>query len=101
MGADEKELVRHAVLECLAARHPAALPLNGVMRRVRQELDFAVEGVEVASALVVLADKGFVRTQFDELGSTQWWCATAAGVLQVERGAGSESGAEKGLNHER
>jgi hypothetical protein len=86
LGAEEKELLRHAVIECLAARHPAALPVAGITRRVAGELDFAVAQGEVTASLVILQDKGLVRYQLDELGSSQWWCATAAGVLHVERG---------------
>lgn len=86
LGAEEKELLRHAVIECLGARHPAALPIAGITRRVSQELDFAVDQGDVNAALVMLQDKGLVRYQHDELGSSQWWCATAAGVLHVERG---------------
>jgi hypothetical protein len=85
LAAGEKELLRHAVLECLAARHPAALPVAGVTRRVAQEVDFKVDQGDVHAALVILREKELVRYQLDELGSSQWWCATAAGVLQIER----------------
>ena len=88
LEAEEKELLRHAVIECLAARHPAALPVSGVIRRVRQELDFAVDATDVAGALAVLQGKELVKSQYDELGSSQWWSATSAGVLHVERAHG-------------
>ena len=89
MNAGEKELLRHAVLECLAARHPAALPTSGIVRRVKQELDCALEVAEVGAALEVLKDMALVRSQTDEFGSSLWWCATAAGVLRIERGSGA------------
>ena len=85
MSNEEKELLRHAALETLAARHPAALPLSGIARRVRTEVDFSFPDTELAAALDLLKGLGLVQTQYDELGASMWYQATAAGVLKVER----------------
>lgn len=87
MSTDEKEFLRHAVLECLGSRHPAALPLAGIRRRVQVTVDFRFEDAELESALEFCKGQGWARYDFDELGSSKWWSATAAGVLLIERGA--------------
>lgn len=79
-------MLRHAVLECLVARHPVALAATGVARRVRSELDFAVDDSDVDAALAMLGGLALVAQETDELGSSRWWRATPAGVLRVERG---------------
>jgi len=79
-------MVRHAVIECLAARHPAALTVPGILRRVRVELDFSLDEREVDGALALLFDKGLVTFETDHLGGSKYWRATAEGVLYVERG---------------
>jgi hypothetical protein len=86
MNAQEKEELRHAVLECLAARHPAALNLDQIWKRAAKQLDFGFERLEVEPALAVLEDLKLVQVQQDSLGSTRYWSATAAGVLLIERG---------------
>jgi hypothetical protein len=85
--ADDKAVLRHVVLECLVNRHPAALPVAGIVRRVKTEVDFGFDQDEVVSALELLEGKGLVKWQFDELGGGKWWSATAEGVLAVERGS--------------
>lgn len=85
MSNEEKELLRHAALECLATRHPAALPLAGVARRVATQVDFVASQAEVQGALELLEGLGLVSSHVDELGSSKWWVATADGVLKVER----------------
>jgi hypothetical protein len=84
----DAEALRHAALECLAVRHPAALPLAGIARRVRNTVDFGFTDADLSSALAVLVDAGLARSQVDPLGSSLWWNATAAGVLQNERRVG-------------
>ena len=81
----DAEIVRHAVLECLVNRHPAALPLHGILRRVKLGVDGPVTDTEALSALEMLTDLGLVKSQFDELGSSRWWQATAQGMTKVER----------------
>lgn len=82
--SEAHEIIRHAVVRILAARHPAALTARAVRARVRTEVGEATAD-EVASALGVLEDKGLARWYWDDLGSTRWWAATAAGVLAAER----------------
>jgi hypothetical protein len=86
MSNEEKEELRHAVLECLVARHPAALPVKGVLRVARSEVAFTVGEQDVLGALVFLKDAGLARSQYDEMGSSTWWSASADGVKKVERG---------------
>jgi len=86
MSGEDKELVRHAVLECLVTRHPVALPAAGIARRIRTEVDVEFGAEDVAGALAVLEGLGLVKRQVDELGSSEWWSATAQGVLKQERG---------------
>lgn len=86
MSGEDKEALRHATLECLALRHPAALPLAGIARRVRNSLDFAFTDADVEAALAMLVDLDLARVQVDRLGGSQWWNATARGVLDLERG---------------
>jgi hypothetical protein len=81
----DAELLRHAVLECLVLRHPNALPLEGVVRKVNTMLPFKVATEAVNGALELLAGLGLVRSHEDELGSSKWWTATSQGVLKVER----------------
>jgi hypothetical protein len=84
--SQESEMVRHAVLECLVLRHPAALPVAGIVRRCKTTLDFEPSSAGVDSALAMLQDLGLVKSQYDELGGSQWWSATAQGLLKKERG---------------
>lgn len=86
MTNPEKESLRHAVLECLVTRHPAALPPAGIRRRVETEVDFPVLEADVVAALDLLKGLELVACEADEFGASQWWKATAAGVLKVERG---------------
>lgn len=85
MTSDDKTLLRHAAIEVLASRHPAALPLTGIRRRVEQAVDFEVSSEDLASALDFLLDLGQVKAEPDPLGSILYYRATAAGLLAVER----------------
>jgi hypothetical protein len=85
MTNDDKELLRHAVLEVLTTRHPAALPVGGIARRVRTQMDVDCTEEEVMGALELLKGMELVKSQYDELGGSTWWQATPAGVLAVER----------------
>jgi hypothetical protein len=87
MNAPEKELLRHAALEVLAARHPAALTLKAIGNKVRLGVDFQFGDEDLTGALALLQGLGLAREFPDELGSTRYWSSTPAGVLQVERNA--------------
>ena len=86
--ADRAELLRHAALECLAARHPVALPLGGIRRRIATMLDWTPTDPDLVSALALLVDKGLAKSEPDTLGSSVWYSATADGLLRIERGNG-------------
>ena len=86
MSPQDKESLRHATLECLAIRHPAALPLAGIARRVRTMIDCPFTDQDLASTLALLVDLKLARVQVDQLGGSQWWNATAEGILTIERG---------------
>ena len=79
--------MRHAVLDCLVWRHPTALSVAGIRRRVATEVGFAPETIAVEAALAILAgmNPALAESAADELGATAYWRATAAGVLFVER----------------
>lgn len=83
----QKEDLRHAVLEFLAVRFPAAHGLAAVRRRIERELDFKFEDDDLTAALEFLREKGLAKFVFDDLGSTRWWSATAEGVQAYERRA--------------
>jgi len=83
---DDRELLRHATLEVLAARHPTALPFPGIRRRIAQQLDFPFHDSDLESALDFGKSQGWLTFTFDEAGSSKWWSATAAGLLKIERG---------------
>ena len=88
MTPEDKEILRHAVIEELAARHPVPVNTEGVRRKMAVTVAGKVTLEDVASALAVLRDQGLVDAIPDDLGSTTWWRATGAGVLRVERGNG-------------
>ncbi len=87
MSDDDKTLLRHAVMGVLASRHPAALSVAGIRRRVEHEVDVPVADDDVSSALSLLEDLGLAKGDPDEFGSEIYWRATAAGLLSVERQA--------------
>ncbi len=83
----QREELRIAILGWLSARHPlpfepAAIRLH--LRR-KQALDFEVAPEDISSALVFLKDPGYVAMVPGDLGASQHWSATAAGVLEAER----------------
>lgn len=85
MVNQDKEILRHAVLECLTSRHPVPLTAAGVWRRVRTEMTCPVGTDDVQGALEVLKGLGLVEETVDALGTSVWWRATSQGVLAVER----------------
>lgn len=86
----QREDLRLAVREALVAAGPVAFPADVIARRVDrlQILDFAatVEDVEAALALLAGLNPPQVQVHPHALGATQYYQATAAGVLAQERG---------------
>lgn len=85
MTADDRELLRHATLECLAATHPVPVTPAGVLRRVQVSMPCTVSPDDQRAALLFLRDLGHADFLHDPAGATQWWRITAAGTLALER----------------
>lgn len=91
MTNDQKRQIRHAVREVLVARHPIALSVPNIRRKIQQEkwLDFQFEEEDVNAALMLLL--GLTPPQIEivpeELGVPREVRATSAGVLAHERGS--------------
>lgn len=83
---EQKEDLRHAVLDVVALRHPAALTLRAIRRHVAVEIGFQVEEPDVEAAAELLVGLGQFAVEPDPLGSTRYYRATPAGVLAQERG---------------
>jgi hypothetical protein len=83
MNAQQNELLRHITLETLALRHPAALTVKQITRRVAMEVDFGIDEERVTGALEFLKGKTppLAIGVFDEMGSTKHWQATTEGIL--------------------
>jgi len=84
---EQKEDLRHAALQALAIRAPAALAPRQLLNAVKKEVDFPFELADLEAALMLLG--GFTPplalATADPLGSSRYWSATSAGVLQYER----------------
>lgn len=85
------EELRHAALDVLALRHPVALDIAGIRRRIIQGrlVDHDFTDADLLSALDTLSGLGYSEFVTDELGSTNYWKATAAGKLFYERNHGN------------
>jgi len=81
----EREELRHVVLEILAVRHPAALPVHSVARHARTAMGIEIPESDVTAACELLRGFAFADFSMDELGATKYWRATSAGVLKYER----------------
>jgi hypothetical protein len=81
----QKEDLRHATLAALAVRAPAALSTRQLARAVKRDLDFLFEESDAAAALALLEGLKLAESAVDDLGTTTYWRATAAGVLKHER----------------
>lgn len=80
----EKEEIRHAVRGYLYDRQRAAQPATTINRNLRREgTQCDLEDVEIA--LHFLASLKQVETAPDDLGSTEYFSLTAAGILAHER----------------
>lgn len=86
LTALDKEELRHAALEVLVARHPTAHPLPAIRRHTSRAVAFKFADDDLQSALAFLVQCGLIITSRDGLGSSEYWVATSAGVLAVERG---------------
>lgn len=86
MNAEQKESLRHAVMEFLAARHPAAFIPRAIRRKVADEVDFQITEEDIAATCEFLIGMEAARELPDALGSTRYYSGTAAGVLAWERG---------------
>lgn len=83
----QREDLRIAILGWLAARQSLAYDSAAIRRflRNKQALDFEFSPEDVSSALVFLKDPGYVVMIQGDLGASQHWTATSAGVLEAER----------------
>lgn len=86
MNPADAEILRHAALDALVLRHPAALTPRALRRALEKEVAFPVTDEALASALEILRGKNLATAAPDPLGATTWWTATADAVLAVERG---------------
>lgn len=84
---DQRTTLRRAVREVLAGRPGIALPFAGVRRRLEQAVlvDFIFSDGEMRSALALLNGLGQIKASHDPLGSTEYYQATATGILAFER----------------
>ena len=87
LSATEKEDLRHATLDQLAARHPTAVTPIALARALRTHLGFVPSEADLLSVLESLRGLNLATFERDPLGSTQWWTATSHGLLAVERSA--------------
>jgi hypothetical protein len=85
MSPEDKEILRHALLEELVARHPVPVSARGLLGKMAVTVAGRVTLEDVLSALALLQDAELVAAIPDDLGPTPWWRATGAGVLRVER----------------
>jgi hypothetical protein len=86
LTAEQKEALRHAVIEALCIRHPAALTVRQLWKLAKQDLDFLFELPDVLAALELLHQLTWAKKIPDELGATVYFRATPEAVLKVERG---------------
>lgn len=87
MNPPDRESLRHAVREVLATRPGAALPVSGIRRRIAQDhlVDFDFDDHEIRSALTLLEGLEQVIVARDSLGATEYFRASAIGILKHER----------------
>ena len=82
----DKELLRHATLEMLAAREGTAHLLPAIRRRVAASVDFRFTDDDLAAALSSQLQGGDLMFTFDPDGASKWYQATRAGIDRIERG---------------
>ncbi len=81
----EKEQLRHTVLEVLSSRYPAAVTRKGVLTHAAMDVGFDIDLPCVVAALEFLKGLNHAEAVTDDLGSSQYWRATAHGLLALER----------------
>lgn len=86
MTHEEKEILRHALLEVLAVRFPTAHNTRAIRRMVAREVAFPVAEEDVQRELMMLVGLKHASVTPDPLGSTQHFAATPDGVIANERG---------------
>lgn len=88
LSHEAREALRRAAFEILATRPGVALPLSGVRRRIEADrmVDFPFFDPELRGALSLLSGLGHCQITHDGLGATEYFQATATGVLTFERG---------------
>ncbi len=86
--SQEAQELRHAALEVLATRHPTALDLAAIARRIERDrlVDFTFNESQLDSALTFLMGRLYISMTHDGMGATRYWTATSDGVLAYERG---------------
>lgn len=82
------ESLRRAALEVVALRHPSAMPLRAIRRRIETErlVDAEFTDTALLSALEFLESAKLLIQMMDQLGSTKFYVATADGLRAFERG---------------
>jgi len=88
LDATLTEQLRVAAREVLATRPGIALDLPGIRRRIDQDklVEFAYTNVELRGTMTLLLDLGQITLIHGTLGATEYFRATAAGMLAFERG---------------
>ena len=86
LSLEDKELLRHAALEMLAAREGTAHLLPAIRRRVAASVDFRFTDDDLTSALYYQVQGGYLMFTFDPDGASKWWQATRSGIDRLERG---------------
>jgi Fe2+ or Zn2+ uptake regulation protein len=83
---EDREELRHAVLEVVYARPGPVLTARAISRVVQRAVSFTVDEEDIRAELQFLKNAGYVESVRDDLGSTEYWKVTAAGTLFYERG---------------
>ncbi|MGA3268058.1 MAG: hypothetical protein ABSE16_14680 [Verrucomicrobiota bacterium] len=86
LTSEQKETLRHAIIEALAIRHPAALTVRQIWNLAKKDLDFKFEFDDVLAALTLLRELKLCSKLPDELGATDYFRALPEAVLKFERG---------------
>jgi len=85
---EDRESLRRAAREILASRPGNSFPLPGIRRRIEQGklVDCKFADDDLRAALSLLLGLEHIATTRDPLGATEYFTATAAGILAFERG---------------
>jgi hypothetical protein len=82
-----REQLREAVVGYLGPRCALNFDLGAIRRALthKRAVDFEIDEAELSNAISFCIDKGFVKKVESEMGSTDYFQATAAGVTTAER----------------